>query len=368
MKAKAQAEDLVKGLSRASAIADRRGTMPILSHVLLEVDGDGINLFATDLEVSWRGTVSAEMETPGKLAVPAPALLNMVKSFPGETVIKLEALENHSLKIMVGDADYRINGLDPDQFPPVPEIEEGGQWSISGRVLEETIRQTIYAADRGDYLNDNTRGLYWEPEAKDDLTYLRMVGTDGHRLAVKDQQSDGVERLLSQGVVVPLKGVIEIGKMAKEVGDVALNINLNENTMAVKGWDSILYVRLLSKRFPDYRRIIPEKYQTIYRLNRKELVQALRRLATIQTERFKGIVFSFSDSSVEMVSRSPETGEGKEVVSLAVERQAEELPGETGFNAPYLLEPLNALDSEEVILEFDQAGKPWRLRSPDDPG
>ncbi len=376
--------DFQKAISAVLGVVDKRGTMPILSNVLLEANGDGgIHVKATDLEVSYQGLCPAQIETPGAITIPAHQLDRLVKDMPGGS-LQVETTENYSLKISQGEAKYRLNGLDPDQFPNLPEPDEGvGFLEIPSSILKEMIKRVIFSMSMDD-MAYHLSSVLWE-NIEDGA--LRMVSTDGHRLTVTEHRFPFFSLVTGEsGIQVPRKGMAELLKFAENSETVSLA--MQGQVMIAKAGDRTLTIRLLDKRFPDYRRIIPEYYAARWTFNREEMLRTIKRLSLVNTDKFKGVVFTPQDGNVSLRSEAPDIGDGLEIVPWTEEKAelpappqaAKQEEGEAeepkepeptpepdlsafGFNARYLLEPLAVMASETVELSGRSCDRPFVLRA-----
>lgn len=365
---------LLQGVARTQGVVDRRGTMPILANFFLEAKDDQVTIAATDLEVSFRGLYPAEIQEEGALTVPAVSLYNILRELPS-TRIDLEGTETASLVIQQGEARYQLRGLPADQFPPLPTPENLELVPLKSRLLKEMIEKTIFSVS-GDDLQYHLSGVYVEKIAENDIIKLRLVSTDGHRLSLVERTVPGIEQFgFVEGILIPRKGVAEIQRWLGEEEQSALGID--QKSLILQQDHKFLFIRLLEKKFPDYRRIIPARFRMQITLPRREFYEILRRLSLLSSERFKGVILKFSPEMLELQYINPEVGEGRERLPLArLSFEADEpegaaappeLPLEIGFNARYLIEPLGVMQSERVFLEINDKDKPCRLRGEDDP-
>ncbi|MGA9755347.1 MAG: DNA polymerase III subunit beta [Desulfobaccales bacterium] len=385
MRLKIDRETLLKGVGRTLGVVDRRGTMPILANFLLQTDENRVVVSATDLEVSFRGFYPAEVMEHGAITVQAHYLYNLIKELPGET-LDLTGTENSNLKIQEGDARYQLHGLPADQFPPVPEITDQELVQVESRMVKEMIEKTIFSVSADD-LQYHLSSIFWErvgfprggaqaeslaeegAEVESDLDYwLRLISTDGHRLTLIERplQESG-QFPIAKGILIPRKGMAEVIRFLAEEEHVSLG--LGKQSLALKADDKYLFIRLLlDKKFPDYRRIIPESFAYSFAINRRLLFDTIRRIALLSTERFKGVILKLMPDHLEVTFNNPEVGEGREVVGLFMEQgDAQALPMEIGFNARYFLEPLNAMTSDMVILKVNEKDRPCCLVDQTDP-
>jgi DNA polymerase-3 subunit beta len=376
-------ETLLKGVGRTLGVVDRRGTMPILANFLLQTDENRVVISATDLEVSFRGFYPAEVQEHGALTVQAHYFFNLIKELPGET-LELTGTEASNLKIQVGDARYQLHGLPADQFPPVPEITDQELVQVESGMIKEMIEKTIFSVSADD-LQYHLSSIFWErvgfprggsevehiPEegVEADLDYwLRLISTDGHRLTFIERPLPlSGQFAMAKGILIPRKGMAEVIRFLAEEEKVSLG--LGKQSLALKADDRYLFIRLLlDKKFPDYRRIIPETFAYRFAINRRILFDTIRRISLLSTERFKGVILKLMPDHLEVTFNNPEVGEGREVVGLLMEQgDPGALPMEIGFNARYFLEPLNAMTSDMVILQVNEKDRPCCLVDQTDP-
>jgi len=365
MHVKMARETLVRAVGRTLGVVDRRGTMPILSHFVLEAKDGQVAIAATDLEVSFRGFYSAEVLEAGALTLPAHYLFNLIKELPGDT-LDLTGTESSNVKIQVGESHYQLLGLPADQFPPVPEIADLALVAVESPVLKEMIEKTIFSVSVDD-LQYHLSGIFWERRETPEGYQLRMVSTDGHRLTLIQRPLPASEQFaIEEGILIPRKGVAEISRLLAEEEKVGLG--LSKKSLALQADNKYLFIRLLEKKFPDYRRIIPEDFGFRFALSRQAMYETIRRIALLSTERFRGVILTMGEENLEVTFHNPEVGEGREVIPLTLEKgDASELPIQIGFNARYFLEPLSVMSSDTVYLELNDKDRPCRLVQQDDP-
>ncbi|MGD0971422.1 MAG: DNA polymerase III subunit beta [Desulfobaccales bacterium] len=366
MQVKINRETLLKGVGRTLGVVDRRGTMPILANFLMQTEDNRVRIAATDLEVSFRGFYPAEILEPGAVTIQAHYFFNLIKELPGDT-LDLSATDKGGIKILAGDSRYQLNGLPPDQFPPVPEIAEQNLVEVESHMVKEMIEKTIFSVSADD-LQYHLSSIFWERLEVETGFLLRLISTDGHRLTLIERPLPGSENLsIEKGILIPRKGMAEVIRFLAEEEKVSLG--LSTQSLALRADDHYLFIRLLlDKKFPEYRRIIPETFAYRFAVNRREFHEAIKRISLLSSERFKGVVLKLSSDQVEVSFTNPEVGEGQEMVPLFMEAgDPAGLPLEVGFNARYFLEPLNAMESEMAILELNDKDRPCRLVDQGDP-
>jgi len=366
MQVKINRETLLKGVGRTLGVVDRRGTMPILANFLMQTEDNRVRIAATDLEVSFRGFYPAEILEPGAVTIQAHYFFNLIKELPGDT-LDLSATDKGGMKILAGDSRYQLNGLPPDQFPPVPEIAEQNLVEVESHMVKEMIEKTIFSVSADD-LQYHLSSIFWERLEVETGFLLRLISTDGHRLTLIERPLPGSENLsIEKGILIPRKGMAEVIRFLAEEEKVSLG--LSTQSLALRADDHYLFIRLLlDKKFPEYRRIIPETFSYRFAINRREFAEAIKRISLLSSERFKGVILNLTSERVEVSFTNPEVGEGQEMVPLFMEAgDPAGLPLEVGFNARYFLEPLNAMESEMAILELNDKDRPCRLVDQGDP-
>jgi len=358
MKLRIERKALLKGVGRTLGVVDRRGSMPVLSHFLLEAAEGQVIVAATDLEVSFRGVYPAQVEETGALCLPAHYFHNLIKKVSGG-FLDLSTSEGPKLQIQVGKHHYQVLGLPADQFPSIPEIGDQSMSEVQSKLLREMIGKIIFSV-----CTDDSRrslcGVLWEKVGD---SQLRLVSTDGHRLTLIQRE---LPVAIEDRVLVPRKGMGGISRLLAGADKVGLG--LDKENLVLKTDQESLFVRLSSEKFPDYRRVIPKSFAFRFRVNRQALHDAIERISQLSRERFRGVVFNLGHDQLEVNFQNPEVGEGRELLPLTLEEgDADRLPVQVGFNARYLLEPLATVKSEEVLLELNDQNRPVRLTDGNDP-
>ena len=339
----------LKGLQMVQNIVEPRQTLPILANVLLEAAGDSVRLTATDLEVGARVSVPAKVGASGAITVSARKLAEIVKELPAAAVA-LKVSDNVTVSLRCGGATYRMVGLAPDDFPPVVPASPQSWVGIEAKILREMLTQTSFAVS-----HDETRyalnGVLFAFQGKD----VRMVATDGHRLALST-------RSLGQGVasatgIVPRKAVTEIMRVIGAGEEV--QIAITENQFVLQMPNFVMTARLIEGQFPNYEAVIPKGHPGRLTTARGGLSSALRRVSVMAEERNKPVKLALSPASLKVSASSQELGEAEEI--LDVEYAGEEMV--IGFNSRYLLEAMAALEKDQVVLEIKDAQSPGVIKS-----
>jgi DNA polymerase-3 subunit beta len=339
----------LKGLQMVQNIVEPRQTLPILANVLLETDGETVRLTATDLEVGARVTVPARVATKGSVTMSARKLAEIVKELPA-TTLTLKVGDNASVSLRCGGVSYKVVGLAADDFPPVVPASPAAWLSLDAKSLREMLTHTSYAVS-----HDETRyalnGVLFVIQAKD----MRVVATDGHRLAVAMRPLTGGATPVTG--IVPRKAVSEIQR-ALGAGE-EVQIAITDNQFVLQMPNFVMTARLIEGQFPNYEAVIPKAHPGKLTLSRPALTSALRRVAVMAEERNKPVKLSLAPASLTLSASSAELGEAQE--SLSVDYAGEEVA--IAFNSRYILDALAPMEDEAVVFEFKDALSPGVIKT-----
>lgn len=338
-------EEFVKGLYRAQSVVEKKGTMPILLNVLIEAEEKEISITATDLEVGLRGFHPAEVKKEGKSTLLAKKLYEIVKELP-EKKVSLRVKENQWVEISSGKSVFTMMGLGAENFPSLPAETEDDYFAAEAETLKEMIAKTIFAVSSDESRYNLTGVLFSKGEGEG--KNLRMVATDGYRLSMIERTFAEEFQGLEKGILLPRKGLAELGKVLDEGGE-KIGIKVQANNFIIRRDRLLLIMRLLDAEFPDYRQVIPLRAKRHMGAKRNEMLDALRRVSILSSEKTKGVKFHFGPDLLELSSYNPELGEAKEEVG--VDYKGEEMV--VGFNARFVLEVLGAMTSDEVVFEME---------------
>lgn len=362
MKLSIDRDQLQQGLARIQSIVDKRNSMPILANALLEAkesdEGGSISIAATDLEVGVRGLHPAKVEIPGRLTVSAKKLFEIVRELPDEP-IQLEATANSYLAIASGRSTFSLAGTSAEEYPTMPSFTPGKTVFVQAGVLAAMIDRTMYAASV-DETRYNLNGVYLE--VLEDTGRLRMVSTDGHRLARVDREMAIDPGAIESGVIIPRKGLAELRRLADE--DDAEEIELafeGNNGLARKG-EVVVVMRLIEGQFPNYSQVVPSEVPFHLTLATEVLTHALRRTLLFSGERSHAVRLELSGGNLILSSSSPDLGEAREEIEVDYGEQDLTI----GFNARYLLDALGSMKAKEVRLGFETEQSPATLSPADD--
>ncbi|BCA55240.1 DNA polymerase III subunit beta [Nitrospira sp. KM1] len=365
MKVKMGRDELLTGLQRVQGVVEKRNTMPILSNILIEAKQEGAEIVATDLEIGMRGLYKASVQQAGGITVSARKLYEIVKEVPTGD-IELTSGDNHWTTIQAGKSQFKIVGLPSSDYPALPTIEREGLTPLAGAGLLELIRKTLFAAGDNDarYI---LNGLLVTLITSEKKTTLRLVGTDGHRLAVAEQDlgKSGVKGAPQEiKAIIPKKAAHEMRRLLEEGGDSEPLIGFTKNLMIFRKSGLLLTSRLMEGNYPNYQQVIPKESNRKIMVNRLELESALRRVSVLSKDKANAVKLSFTAGRMSLFSSNPDYGEATE--DLPAQYDGEAL--NTGFNARYLLDVLSVMDGEKVSLQMDNPLSPCLIQESETPG
>ena len=363
MRVTVERDELLTALHRVQGIVEKRNTMPSLANVLLEAKPEGLDISATDLELGMRGLYKATVEEPGSVTFPARKLYEILKEIK-EPEIAMTVTDDCLVTIKAGLGEFKVVGLPSKDFPPLPAIEREGLIPLPGVGLLQLIRKTLFAVGDNDtryVLN----GLLIVVTNTDETPIIRLVGTDGHRLAMADQKLE-IEKKTpleqEEKVIVPKKAATEIRRLLEEGGDEPM-IGFTKNMLIFRKSGLVLTSRLMEGNYPNYQQVIPKASNKKITVNRDDLEGALRRVSVLAQNKSYAVKLTFSKKAITLFSSHPDTGEAKEEIPASF--NGEEFAA--GFNARYLLDVLGVMESETVVLNMEASLSPCLIRELDTP-
>ncbi|MFQ5895190.1 MAG: DNA polymerase III subunit beta [Nitrospinota bacterium] len=329
-------------------VESKSSAMPILQNFLLDAREGEILLQGTDLDIGLKARYPARVEGEGAVTLPARKLFDIVRELSGEEVRLVEE-KGQWVKMESGRARFRFPGLPPEDFPPLPEPGGEGGVELERGLLLEMIRKTIFAVSA-----DETRYTYNGVFLQGEGDLLRMVATDGHRLALIERPCPGLPEEL--GAIIHRKALGELTKLLSAPGEGGVQLFLQENH-AIFALESItLSARLIEGQFPNYQQVIPRANEKRASLDRAPLVGALRRVSLLASES-RMVKFTFAPGTLSLSTEASEVGEARE--ELEAEYEGEEVA--IGFNARYCLDMLNAVEEERVRFDLKDPLSPALL-------
>lgn len=352
MKIKINRDALIKPLQQVAGVVERRQTLPVLSNVLLQVEGDKLSVTGTDLEVELVARLEVSDAEAGEVTVPARKLMDICRELPDGADVEL-AMADQRLTVVSGRFRSALSTLPASDFPSVDKSSSEMSLSLNAKNLKRLIDRTSFAMAQQDvryFLN----GMLFEVSAGG----VRTVATDGHRLAMCSFDGDGAGD--GSQVIVPRKGVLEIQRLLNEVpGDVSVTIGSNH--LCLESDEYTLTTKLVDGRFPDYDRVIPKDGDKVVFADRVELRQALNRTAILSNEKFRGIRVNLTSGALQLSANNPEQEEAEETVS--VDYEGDDL--EVGFNVSYIQDVLGVIEADKVKITLHNANSSALIEEPE---
>jgi len=345
-------DELVAALGIVSRAVSTRTSVQILSGILLEAEGSELRLAATDMELSLRATLSAQIEGDGAIVLPGKTLVDIARLLPADEVAIEHKPAESVVHVTSGSASYTLNTYNPEDFPRLPEVDAVQTFSVDRESLLGTIGRVARAASR-----DESRPVLTGVLVSFTGGKLVMAATDSYRLAVKETELDGAVPELE--AIVPSRALTELARIATAGETVEVGVHENQVLFAVDGaW---LTTRRIDGQFPNYRQLLPEQFEHELTMPRAEVLEVVRR-ASVMIQRATPLQLRFADGELTVIARTHEVGESKE--SMPVGFTGETL--EIGFNADFLRDGLESMDGDDVRFKLISPLRPAVLQGESD--
>jgi DNA polymerase-3 subunit beta len=360
MKVSIERSALLKAMSQAQSVVERRNTIPILANVLIEAEGDAISFRATDLDIEIIDRAPAMVERAGATTVGAHMLHEIVRKLPDGAMVELsDDGTSGRLDIKAGRSNFSLATLPKEDFPVMASSEYACNFSVAAPVLRRLFDKSKFAISTEEtryYLN----GVYMHASDGTDGKVLRCVATDGHRLARIDAPlPEGAEDL--PGVIVPRKTVNELRKLLED-DEMQIAVSVSETKIRFATPEITLTSKVIDGSFPDYTRVIPQGNTRRLEVDAAEFAQAVDRVSTVSSERSRAVKLSLDEDRLILTVNAPDSGAAEEELAVAYSDE----PLEIGFNAKYLLEIAGQVDRENAVFLFNSSGDPTLMREGND--
>ena len=330
-------EKLQEGLAAVAGSIPTRTTLPVLSNLLIETDGDGIRFSGTDLDTAVSVRVPAEVEEGGAITAPARKLQEIARELPPSPVVV--AAQGDAITLSSGRTRFRLNGLPKDEFPAFPSVAFDASWTLTGAELNQLISHVAFAVS-----TEETRpilnGVLWELREGE----MRMVATNGHRLAKMTIPREGAGG--TGDLIVHPRALAQVQKLL--AGTASVDVGRSENHLGFRGDGVQIYTRLIEGPYPNYEQVIPKDNDKVLVADRAGLNAAIRRMAIVASDQTHRIRLSLGGPMLKFSVQTPDLGEASEEMPIEYDGP----PLEIGFNANYLLELLRYMPTDEVRLSF----------------
>ncbi len=351
-------EDLINSLKKIQGIVEKNPVIPIASNLLLEAKKDTLVLRATNFEVGIIVENKIPIVKDGEIIIDAQKFFEIVREMPdGE--ISLKRKDDGWVEIKHGTRIlFNLAVLADEQYPPVKPDDKIQFVEIEAGHLSELIQKTVYACS-DDRTRDVLRGILLEQNN----SILRMVATDGHRLALAEREIlKGDSVTIERGTIIPRKGAKEIKRLAQELeAKDTVEVGFGEKNITVRKGEETLIIRLIEGDFPDYKRVIPQKNTKKLLLKERDLLESLKRVMLITEEETRAVTFSVKKGFLTILSKKAGTGDVRE--EREVDYDGEEF--DFSLNSRYMLDVLGALEGEKISLEVEDSSTPILIKEAD---
>lgn len=338
MKFSVKKDVILTELQLFQGIVEKRNTMPILANILINATEEKVELIGTDLEVGLKVHFPAQIQEPGSLTISGKKLFEIVRSLAEEQEVNFTESEGHMMEITSGESEFKVLCLPKEDYPQVPEAKFEKNIKLPLDKVAQMI-DMVYCAitqEQRYYLNGALMIL------KSDG--MELVSTDGHRLAYSSLSLENINVEDKISGIVSKKTLNELRKFEDET----VEFDLDENNLFFKVNNRILISRIIEGKFPNYDAVIPQENPNTLSFSREELMQAIRRVSLLSSERSRGVKLNLEKGMIRLFSSNPEIGEARDKVAVDYEGESIEI----GFNSQYVLDFLTTVKSERVCFEL----------------
>ena len=332
-------EKLQEGLAAVTASIPAKTTLPVLANILLETTERGIRLSGTDLDIAVTTEVSADVEAPGAVTIPAKKLSEIARELPPSPV-KMAAVGEQRITLECGRSRFKLLGLPRDEFPTFPSVKFSESWRVKSGDLQKLISHTAFAVSTEES-RPILNGVLWElkPER------MAMVATNGHRLAKMEIPATSNSGP-SHDLIIPPKALEQVRRLFP--AEEELEIARGENHIGFRSPFTSVFTRLIEGPYPNYELVIPRDNDRIAVIDKTALISALKRMSVVASDQTHRIRLSFNSGMLKFSVQTPDLGEAQD--ELPIRYVGDQL--DIGFNASYLLEILRYIPTDEVKLTF----------------
>ncbi len=333
-------EKLQDGLTAVTATVPAKTTLPVLANILVETTERGIRLSGTDLDMAVSTDLTADVESEGAITVPAKKLAEIVRELPSAPV-KLSTSGEQRVSLECSRSRFKLLGLPRDEFPAFPAVKFNDSWRIRSGELQKLISHTAFAVSTEES-RPILNGVLWELKPEQ----MRMVATNGHRLAKMELPVASDSSSLSGDMIVPPKALEQIRRLFP--AEEELEIARGDNHLGFKSPVTSVFTRLIEGPYPNYEQVIPRDNDRIALADKNALSSALKRMSVVASDQTHRIRLSFNAGMLKFSVQTPDLGEAQDELPISYDGD----PFDIGFNATYLLEILRYMPTDEIRMAF----------------
>jgi DNA polymerase-3 subunit beta len=354
MKVVCQREELSQRLAVVARAVSTRASVQILSGVLLRAEAGRLHLAATDMELSLRSSLEAQVDGDGAVVVPGRLLVDLVRLLPESQVTIEHRADENTVHVTSGSSTSTLHTYAAEDFPRLPDLDAVGTFTVDRVSLIDTVTRVARSASR-----DESRPVLTGILVRFEAGKLVMAATDSYRLSVKETELSGEAPELE--AIIPARALAELGRIAQS-GD-SIELGVHENQVVFAADDVWLTTRRIDGQFPNYKQLLPEAFEHELTLPRGELLDVVRRVG-VMVQRTSPIQLRFAEGELTVFARTQDVGEAKESVPVQFSGEAMEI----GFNAEFLREGIESMSADDVRLKLISPLRPAVIQgSEDDP-
>src|SRR5213592_2893954 len=338
MKVVCQRDELAQRLGLVARAVSARANVQILSGVLLRAEAGRLNLAATDMELSLRSSLEAQVDGDGAVVVPGRLLVDLVRLLPDSEVTIEHRGDENVVRVISGSSSSTLHTYAAEDFPRLPDLDTVGTFTVDRESLLETVSRVARSASR-----DESRPVLTGILVRFEAGKLVMAATDSYRLSVKETALSGDIPELE--AIIPARALAELSRIA-QTGD-TVELGVQDNQVVFAADDVWLTTRRIDGQFPNYKQLLPETFEHELTLPRNELLDVVRRVG-VMVQRTSPIQLRFAEGELTVFARTQDVGEAKE--SMPVQFSGD--PLEIGFNAEFLREGIETMVEDEIRLKL----------------
>ena len=347
-------------LGKIQSLTSRRSALAVTEMILIKTGENCVHLFATDLETGFEGFYPATIETEGTICINSKKFFEIVREFPQEDIV-ISAIKENWIEIGFGKVEYHLVGMDPDDFPEKPDLQDVQFFEMESAGLKTMIEKSVVITSAADERRAHINGILFEKVSLDDVLRLRMVSTDGSRLSMVNYPYTGEMQLPEGlGVLIPKKGLTDAARFLESSGIV--RVGIHDSRFIVKKTAETLYMRLLEGDFPKYGDIVRKDQSHCIRLNKDLFAMMLKRMSILSTESYKGVIFDMESGQMIISATNPDLGESKEEMDIEYNND----PLKVAFNPKFFVDALSVIDEENVLIYVIDDRKPCVVEGEND--
>lgn len=350
MKFNSTKDVLLKGIQSVQTAISSKSSLPILSNILIEAVENNITVIATDLDIGIISTIPIKPSITGAITIPAKKFLDIIKELPDKENISISVKKNNMVHIECEKNSFKIMGLPKEEFPQIPAFKDKDSMVFEQKKLKKMLRLTSFAIS-----HDETRYVLNGTLFVIKPTCLRMVATDGRRLATIEEKVQ-LPKTMERKLIIPTKAVNELDRVLGDDGDI--KICFGDNQIMFETQHIRLVSRLIDGDFPNYEQVIPKEIKEKISINKDKLLASIKRVALFTNAESMAIKLELAHNKMIISKSTPYLGEAR--VELEVSYGGKELT--VGFNPEYLIDLLKNTDQETINLELADSEKPGVVR------